>query len=310
MFENFERGKARIGEIDVNYATAGRGPALLLLHGFPQNLAMWARVAPLLADRYTVICADLRGYGDSSKPTAQADLSNYSFRAMAADQVELMRRLGHARFHVVGHDRGGRTAHRMALDHSDCVLSLAVLDIVPTYAMFMDTNRHRAKAYWHWYFLSQPAPFPEHMIGKDPDYFFETCLVGWGATRLQEFDAQMLADYRRCWRDPAMIHGSCSDYRAGSTIDLEHDAADIDVKVSCPTLALWGSSGLMHQLFDIEQEWRKRCAKVQAAMLPGGHFFIDMLPRETAEILSEFLSSAQSSTEGAKARTAQSHPKR
>ena len=289
MFEGFKRGKARVADVEINYVTAGKGPPVLLLHGYPQNLAMWAHVAPILARKFTVVCGDLRGYGDSSKPKANADSSNYSFRAMAADQVGLMKTLGFTQFHVVGHDRGGRTAHRMALDHPSAVSSLSVLDIVPTYAMFMDTNRQRAKSYWHWYFLSQPAPFPEHMIGKDPDFFFETCLVGWGATKVEDFDAEMLADYRRCWRTPEMIHGSCSDYRAGSTVDMEHDEADLAAKVSCPTLAFWGANGLMHKLFDIEAEWRKRCANVRAASLPGGHFFIDLLPEDTARVLDEFL---------------------
>ena len=178
---------------------------------------------------------------------------------------------------------------RWARERPDVVLSLAVLDIVPTYAMFMDTNRHVAGAYWHWYFLSQPAPFPERVIGNDPDLFYETCLIGWGATRVEDFDPEMLADYRRCWRDFAMIHGSCSDYRAAATIDLGHDGADLDRKVTCRTLVLYGASGTMARCFDIPVEWRKRCADVRAASLPGGHFFVDQFPRETAEILVEFL---------------------
>jgi haloacetate dehalogenase len=174
LYENFQRKQLRVGGIDINYVTAGRGPPLLLLHGFPQNLAMWARVAPILAADFTVVYADLRGYGDSSKPKCAPDKATYSFRAMAGDRAGLMKALGFDRFHVVGHDRGGRTAHRMALDHPDAVLSLAVLDIVPTYAMFHETNRHVAGAYWHWYFLSQPEPFPERLIGADPDFFYET----------------------------------------------------------------------------------------------------------------------------------------
>lgn len=267
----------------------GNGPPLLLLHGFPQNLAEWARVAPLLARQFTVVCADLRGYGDSFKPKCLPDRSNYAFRAMAADQVALMKHLGFERFHVAGHDRGGRTAHRLALDHPAAALSLAVLDIVPTYAMFMETNRHIAGTYWHWYFLSQPEPFPERLIGNDPDFFYETCLVGWGAARLEDFDPEMLADYRRCWRDKLMIHGSCSDYRAGATIDLEHDQADLARQVQCPALACWGAKGLMHKLFDIEAQWRRRCANLSVASLPGGHFFIDRFPQETARILADFL---------------------
>jgi haloacetate dehalogenase len=291
MFEGFERKKVDIAGLSINCAVGGNGPPVLLLHGFPQNLAMWARVAPLLAKKFTIVCADLRGYGDSSKPKCAADHSNYSFRAMAADQVALMKKLGFERFHAVGHDRGGRTCHRMALDRPDAVISLAVLDIVPTYAMFMDTNRFVAGAYWHWYFLALPEPFPERLIGFDPDYFYETCLVGWGATGLKDFDPEMLADYRRCWRDPAMIHGSCSDYRAAAAIDLEHDRADIDKKVQCPTLAFWGSAGLMHKYFDLAAEWKKRCANVRPASLPGGHFFVDQFPADTAKILEEFISS-------------------
>jgi haloacetate dehalogenase len=290
VFEGFARKPIPIGETTINCVVGGDGPPLLLLHGFPQNLAEWARVAPLLAKRFTVVCADLRGYGDSFKPKCLPDKSNYAFRAMAADQVALMDRLGFAHFHVVGHDRGGRTAHRMALDHPATVLSLAVLDIVPTYAMFMETNRHVAGAYWHWYFLSQPEPFPERLIGNDPDFFYETCLVGWGAARVEDFDKEMLADYRRCWRDPAMIHGSCSDYRAGASIDLEHDQADLGRRVECPALAFWGAKGLMHKLFDIEAQWRRRCANLKTASLPGGHFFIDQFPDETARILADFLS--------------------
>jgi len=289
VFEGFARKSIPIGEVTIHCVMGGSGPPLLLLHGFPQNLAEWARVAPFLAERFTVVCADLRGYGDSFKPKCLPDKSNYAFRAMAADQVALMSRLGFTRFHVVGHDRGGRTAHRMALDHPAAVLSLAVLDIVPTYAMFMETNRHIAGAYWHWYFLSQPEPFPERLIGNDPDFFYETCLVGWGATRVEDFDPEMLADYRRCWRDPAMIHGSCSDYRAGASIDLEHDQADLGRRVECPALACWGTAGLMHKLFDIEAQWRRRCADLKTASLPGGHFFIDQFPDETVRILADFL---------------------
>ena len=251
---------------------------------------MWARTAPLLAEKFTVVCADLRGYGNSAKPRAAPDGSTYSFRSMAGDQLGLMRTLGHDRFHLVGHDRGGRTGHRMALDHPEAVASLAVLDIVPTYAMFMETNRHVAGVYWHWYFLSQPEPFPERLIGADPDYFYETCLFGWGATRAQDFDPEMLAEYRRCWRDPAMIHGSCSDYRSAATIDLEHDSADIGTKLACPTLAFWGTKGAMHKNFDIGVAWQKRCANLRTASLPAGHFFIDKYPEDTARILTEFLS--------------------
>ncbi len=289
MFDGFDRRLVDVGEITVHCVVAGDGPPVLMLHGFPQSLAMWAHVAPRLAEKFTVVCADLRGYGDSSKPRCSPDRLNYSFRTMAADQVALMRKLGFERFHVVGHDRGGRTAHRMALDRPEVVETLSVLDIVPTYAMFMETNRDVAGAYWHWYFLSLPEPFPERLISADPDFFYEFCLVGWGATRLEDFDEEMLAEYRRCWRNPEMIHGSCSDYRAAATVDLDHDRADLHVKVGCPTLAFWGSRGLMHKHFDVAAAWRKRCDDVRGASLPGGHFFVDQFPEETARILVEFL---------------------
>jgi haloacetate dehalogenase len=170
-------------------------------------------------------------------------------------------------------------------------LFVTPMDIVPTYAMFMDTNRKVAGSYWHWYFLSQPEPFPERMIGNDPNLFYETGLVGWGATKISDFDQEMLADYRRSWRDPAMIHGSCSDYRAAASIDLEHDAFDINSRVECPTLVFYGSTGQMAQLFDIPAEWCKRFSNSKDVSLPGGHFFVDQFPDDVAQMLSDFLTS-------------------
>ena len=294
MFEGFAKRTIDVGDgIEIAFVAAGDGPPVLMLHGFPQTHAMWARIAPAIAAAgYLVVCADLRGYGNSSKPKRLPDNSNYSFRAFALDQVRLMRALGHERFHVVGHDRGGRTAHRMALDHPGVVRSVAVLDIVPTYAMFTETNRQVASAYWHWYFLSQPEPLPERLIGADPDFFYETCLAGLGATGLKSFDPAQLEAYRAAWRDPAMIHGSCSDYRGAATIDLDHDAVDLDRKVEAPLIALYGADGLMAKLFDIPAEWRRRATNVRGASLPGGHFFPDALPDETAEVLIGFLGEA------------------
>lgn len=295
MFQGFKNRRIDVGGGHlINTMSAGEGPPVLLLHGYPQCLAMWATIAPLIVGAgFSVVAADLRGYGDSSKPKASADLANYSFRAMAQDQVAVMQALGFETFHVIGHDRGARTAHRMALDHRARVLSLALLDIVPTYEMFMQTNRRVSGAYWHWYFLSQPAPFPEHMIGLDPDFFFETCLVGWGKTAIDRFAPAELAEYRRCWRQADFIHGSCADYRAAATIDLEHDAADLDVKVECPTLVLWGADGLMGQLFDMKAVWGARLARMTAKATPGGHFFPDIDPQGTAATLLAFLRDAQ-----------------
>jgi haloacetate dehalogenase len=293
MFSGFQNHRTVIGDVEIAYVMAGSGPPVLLLHGFPQNKAMWAQVAPQLAERFTVVCADLRGYGGSSKPECLPSRSNYSFRTFAADQLGLMRHLGFERFHVIGHDRGGRTGHRMALDHPAAVMTLTVMDIVPTYTVFMETTRQIASAYWHWYFLSQPEPFPERLIGNDPDFFYETCLTGWGATKISDFNPEMLAEYRRFWRDPKAIHGSCSDYRAAASIDIEHDTGDLARQVSCPTLVFYGSSGVMARLFDIPALWRKRCVNVTEASLPGGHFFVDQYPGETTQILLNFLSTAR-----------------
>lgn len=291
LFEGFEKHYIDVNDVTIHCVTAGDGPPVLMLHGFPQNLALWARVAPILAEHFTVVCADLRGYGDSSKPKCLPDHSNYSFRTMANDNVELMKSLGHDSFHLVGHDRGGRTGHRLALDHPDALESLVVMDIVPTYTMLTETNRHVASAYWHWYFLSQAEPFPEHMIALDPDFFYETSLFGWGATDINDFDKEQLDEYRRCWRTPEMIHGSCSDYRAAITIDLEHDEASLGQIVECPTLVFYGSKGTMAQCYDIPATWQSRLSNMEIASIPGGHFFVDNFPKKTAEILIRFVSS-------------------
>jgi haloacetate dehalogenase len=290
MFEGFESSSVNVNGTEIAYVKKGEGPAVLMLHGFPQTKAMWSRIAPTLSGNFTVVCADLRGYGDSAHPPCLPDASNYSFRAMAADQVDLMRALGFEQFHLIGHDRGARTAHRLALDHPRAVLSLTMMDIVPTTELFLNVSRHIAGAYWHWFFLSQPAPFPERMIGADPDFFYETCLLGWGGAKLTDFDADQLADYRRAWRKPSMIQGSCGDYRAAASVDLANDQADMTSTVQCPSLVFYGEHGVMNKLYDIPAQWRSRLSKLQSASLPGGHFFPDMRPAETAKILLDFIS--------------------
>lgn len=289
MFEGFARRKINVGEVEINCVHGGSGPPLLLLHGCPQNVTQWSKLAPLLADKYTVVCGDLRGYGDSSKPRDLPDHSNYAFRAMAADQVRLMKALGFDAFHVAGHDRGGRVAHRMALDWPQQVQTLSTLDIVPTWAMYNKTSRQLASTFWQWYFFTIAEPFPELVIGANPDLFFENCLVVCGTSVLGRFDEEMVADYRRCWRDPAMIHGTCSDYRAGASIDLEHDAADLQRKVDCPMLTLWAGEGLVRTFFDFEKEWKERASNVRSVPIPGGHFFPEQYPRETADAMLAFL---------------------
>ncbi|TKT74481.1 alpha/beta hydrolase [Aquamicrobium sp. LC103] len=289
MFKGFERKLVDVGEVSINCVTGGQGSAVLLLHGYPQSLVEWAKVAPSLAREFTVVCVDLRGYGDSSKPRGQADFSNYSFRAMAADQVRLMAALGFERFHVVGHDRGARVAHRMALDWTDRVLSLAVLDIVPTYDMYNNVTRTLAATFWSWYFLPLAEPLPERMIGADPDFFYESLMARVGGNGPQFFEPEMMDEYRRCWRDPDAIHAWCCDYRAGASIDLQHDEADLGRKIGCPTLALWGADGKMCKIFDIEAHWRERCSHLSTASVPGGHWFPEQSAAETAAILAAHL---------------------
>jgi haloacetate dehalogenase len=289
MFDGFRTGWCDTPGGGVHFRVAGQGPALLLLHGFPQTGAMWARVAPQLAGRFTVIVPDLRGYGASARPPAAADLSNYGFRAMAQDLVALLDHLGQGAAHVAGHDRGGRCAHRMALDHPDRVLSLALMDIVPTHLLLDALRKEVAAAYYHWFFLAQPAPFPETLIGHDPDYFFQSCLVGWGHATLDMFAPDQLAAYRAAWRDPATIAGMCNDYRAALSVDFADDAADLGRRVTCPALVVYGADGAMGRAYDMAVAWRDRLEDMRVTALPGGHFLVDEHPRATAAALAEFL---------------------
>lgn len=265
----------------------GSGPAVLLLHGFPQTRALWRKVAPVLADRFTVVTADLRGYGGSSKPEG---VESYTFREMGRDMAALMTALGHDRFHLVGHDRGARVAHRVALDDAGGRIGrLVLMDIVPTHHLLADLTRQIAASYYHWFFLAQPAPFPERLILSDPDYFFETCLVGWSGARLEDFDAGQLAAYRTAWRDPETVRAMCDDYRAAAGLDYALDEADLGRKVPHPALVLYGASGAMARAYDVPATWADRLADMRAASIPGGHFFIDTAPGATATALLDFL---------------------
>lgn len=270
----------------IAYSRAGDGPPVLLLHGFPQTRAMWHALAPALTERFTVIAADLRGYGDSSKPEGVAA---YTFRQMAADQVALMAALGFGRFHLVGHDRGARTAHRLALDAPDAVASLTLMDIVPTHLLLDDLKREVAAAYYHWFFLAQPAPFPERMIGQDPDFYYDSCLTSWGGATLEEFDAGALAAYRASWRRPETIAAMCNDYRAALELDFADDAADLGRRVTCPALVLYGGGGVMARAYDVAETWAGRLSDMQVQAMPGGHFFPDLNPQETLAALLPFL---------------------
>ncbi len=248
MFEGFRQTDINTGGAFIRTFTGGDGPPLLL-HGYPQTHVMWHKIAPRLAEDFTVVATDLRGYGDSFKPEGGENHAAYSFRAMAADQVAVMAELGFDLFRIAGHDRGARVAHRMALDHEDKVSKLALLDIVPTLTLYRDVNQAIATGYYHWYFLIQPFDLPERMIGADPEYYLRRKVGHWSAGDC--FTDEAMAEYIRCFSDPATIHASCEDYRAAATIDLEHDRSDLDRNVACPTLVLWGAKGLMGKSFDV-----------------------------------------------------------
>ncbi|WP_440588794.1 alpha/beta fold hydrolase [Ferrovibrio plantarum] len=276
-------------EITLRAAISGSGPPLLLLHGHPQTHATWHKIAPALAERYTVVAADLRGYGDSSKPEGGERQINYAKRAMAADQVALMRLLGFGRFAVVGHDRGARVAHRMALDWPEAVERLALFDIAPTATMYARTDKAFATRYFWWFFLIQPAPFPETLILNDPAFFLRHHLNGQSKTPGATSEA-IFAEYLRCYQRPETIRAICEDYRAAAGIDLEHDAADADKRVTAPLLALWGGKGTVGALYDVLQTWRDKALDVRGRPLDCGHTLQEEAPEATLAALLDFLS--------------------
>jgi haloacetate dehalogenase len=255
---------------------------LLLIHGHPQTHAIWHRAAQELAKSHTVVMTDLRGYGDSSKPEGTADHLNYSKRTMALDQIEVMRHFGFAEFDVLAHDRGARVAHRLALDHPKAVKRLVLLDIAPTLAMYEKTSNQFARAYWHWFFLIQPAPLPERLIQADPSAYVRD-VMGRRSAGLAPFDPRALAEYMRCLELPGTAHGLCEDYRASATIDLVHDQLDIDAKnfLQQPLLILWGEQGVVNQCFEPLNEWSKVAVNVKGHALPCGHY----IPEEAPELL-------------------------
>jgi haloacetate dehalogenase len=288
MFEGFRELDLDSGETRIHARMGGAGPPLLLLHGHPQTHAMWHKLAPELARHFTIVAADLRGYGDSGKPPTTADHEPYSKRAMGRDMVAVMRALGFERFAVAGHDRGGRVGYRMALDHPARVERLAVLDIVPTGEMYRRAEMSFALGYWHWFFLPQPYDFPERLIGADPDHFY---LERQGALSISGlFAPEALAEYRRCWRDPATIHAMCEDYRAGAGIDFRLDEADrlARRRIQCPLLALWGARGKMGEWYDVLAVWRDWADEVQGHPIDCGHYIPEEAPAEAARALLQF----------------------
>ena len=286
LFPGFKTSTVQTSGANIHVISGGQGPPLLLLHGYPQSHVMWHKLAPEFAKEYTVVAADLRGYGDSSKPPDGENHFNHSKRAMAKDQVEVMTHFGFEKFAVVGHDRGGRVAHRMALDHPDRVTKAAVLDIVPTYKLFHNVTKEFATAYYHWFFLIQPAPFPETLIGNSVEFMMNR---SFRALMPRAVTPEAFAEYLRCFKNPATIHASCEDYRAAATIDLQHDEADLSRKVACPLLVLWAERGAMHRQFDLLATWRERAENVKGKALPGGHFLPEEAPEQTLAELRAFL---------------------
>ena len=276
--------------ITINAIVGGSGPPLLLLHGHPQTHAIWHRVAPRLAEHFTVVACDLRGYGESSKPQGAPDHANYSKRAMAADMVAVMQSLGFATFRVLAHDRGARVAHRLALDHPQAVERMALLDIAPTLAMYEQTSDTFARAYWHWFFLIQPAPLPERLIEADPAAYVRD-VMGKRSAGLAPFDPRALAEYQRCLALPGAAHGICEDYRAAATIDLEHDRVDRDGgnHLALPLMVLWGEQGVVGRCFDPLAEWQRVAADVQGGALPCGHYIAEEAPDMLLERMLPFL---------------------
>lgn len=274
---------------DIHLLHAGCGAPLLLLHGYPQTHAIWHLTAPLLAQHFHVICPDLRGYGDSSKPASDATHAPYAKRAMAQDMVEVMAALGYDRFYVAGHDRGARVTHRLAKDYAQQIQKACVMDIAPTEYMFSHTDQAFATGYYHWFFLLQPDGLPEHMIGCDADYYLREKLRRWAAPDA-EFHPQAVAEYLRCFRQPDAIHASCEDYRAAATIDLQHDAADAGKKIACPLLVLWGSQGFINRTYDVLTVWQQYAQQVEGRPLNCGHFLPEEAPAEVCEELLRFFS--------------------
>jgi haloacetate dehalogenase len=301
LFPGFDATTLSVDGIDIFCRTGGNGPPMLLLHGYPQSHAMWHRIAPGLADHFTLVMPDLRGYGQSSAPQDDADHTAYSKRVMATDMVALMASLGHEQFHLVGHDRGARVGYRLALDSPEAVERLAVLDIVPTHAMWTDFTVGLAMATYHWLFLAQPHPMPETLIAANPDYYLDHTIASWTKARdLSAIDPRALEHYRAAFRQPERIHAMCADYRAGQTTDFETDSADVAAgrKITCPLLAVWGQTGIPSKMgiddATVEDDpltvWKRWATDVTGLGIDSGHFVAEENPSATLDaLLAHFL---------------------
>ncbi|TCQ89356.1 haloacetate dehalogenase [Rahnella sp. JUb53] len=290
MFVHFTQRRMAVNGTEIACRIAGQGEPLLLLHGHPQTQAIWHKVAPYLTSQFTVVLADLRGYGDSGKPEPDAEHLRYSKREMAQDQFELMAALGFNQFSVVAHDRGARVAHRLALDHPQAVRRLVLMDIAPTLSMYRQTTETFARAYWHWFFLIRPAPLPEALIMADADLYLRS-VMGSRSAGMQPFTEEAYADYLRCLQLDGTARGICEDYRASAGIDLQHDEADVNAgrKVKCPLLVLWGEQGTVGKCFAPLAEWEKVAENVQGEALPCGHYIAEEQPELLLEKVLPFL---------------------
>ena len=287
MFKNFKQDIIEVNGVNINYKIGGKGEPLLLLHGYPQSHVLWRKIAPLFAENYTVICSDLRGYGDSDKPQSDKKHLTYSKKTMGLDQNELMKKLGFKEYFLVGHDRGGRVAHRMAIDFKENIKKISVLDIVPTSHVFKNTNAILAKRYYHWFFLIQSYPLPETMIGNDPEYYIRSKLQMWGANN-EYLTEEIIQEYLRCFTTET-IQASCEDYRAGASIDLVHHEEDFDKKISCPLQVLWGSKATIEELYDPIKVWKEWALNVEGQSIDCGHFLPEESPVETYNAIINFL---------------------
>ena len=295
MFPDFASQDLVVDRGTIHARIGGSGPPLLLLHGYPQTHVMWHAVAPALAERFTVVAADLSGYGASLHPVTADDHAPHAKRAMAVDQVQAMAALGFARFAVAGHDRGGRVAYRMALDHPDVVSALAVLDIVPTAEVWARADAGLALAYWHWGFLAQPAPLPERMIAGDVDAYLDHHLAAIGlGVAAGRYPPEVMAAYRRQLRDPATVHAICEDYRAGATIDRALDEADRGRRIACPVLCLWATRGALPMLYgeDVLAVWRAWAEDLRGGGVDASHFLVEDRPEAVGSELLAFLGAA------------------
>ncbi len=286
FFPGFEERRIETSGAAINLVTGGSGPPLLLLHGYPQTHVLWRKLAPRLAQDFTLVIPDLRGYGDSAKPPAGPDQAAYSKRALAQDQVETMAALGHERFRVAGHDRGARVTHRLLRDHPGRIERAALLDIVPTLYRFETIDQKAATGSYHWFFLIQPAPFPERLIGAESEYYLRH---SFGLDRNPNaMEPEVFAEYLRCFSNPETIRATCDEYRAGAGIDLEHDRADRGRKVAMPLLILWGQRSGQGSGYDMLKVWREHADNITGQAIASGHFLPEEAPDDTYQALRGF----------------------